>query len=574
MAVSVTRSKARRQEPAVGRPAALPEPPASATATVMRNSLAGSVWTVVSRLTGLVKAIVVGAVLGATYLGNTYQSINSLPNLVFYQLLAGSLFASLLVPPLVRYVDEGDHLRAQRFVRGFLGSLLLIAGVVSGILVAVGPVIIRLLTAGVPDRATAAAQARVGWLLLVMFVPQVSLYVIAGIGAAAMNARGRFALAAGAPALESLGMIAVLIAAGLLFGTGSEIAHVPHGQLLLLGLGTTAAVGLHAACQWGGARASGLTMIPSAGWRDPEVRRIVRRIVPTLGFTGLAALQIFAVMVVANRVQGGFVAFQLALNFFYLPTAIVTWPTARALLPQLSRLHHAGHGRSFRGELLRGVTVASFLTVPIAAAYVALSFPLAHALAFGRLGEGGAWRLTALSLASLAPGVVGETWFILGTYAFYARHDVRSPLRSMAIRVGVSLTLMAGAWLTGRGAAVLVLLGLSLSIGSLVGAAHIAWRLRAILPRTGFPLVAPLARTVAASLVMVVPAYLTTLAFRGLPETKPSQLLAVIAATLVGTAVFLGVQTVWRAPELAWLKSGMLRKRLPSGSRLSRGGRR
>src|SRR6266508_813995 len=545
MAVSVTTSNARRHEPAVGRPAALPEPPASATATVMRNSLAGSVWTVVSRLTGLVKAIVVGAVLGATYLGNTYQSINSLPNLVFYQLLAGSLFASLLVPPLVRYVDEGDHLRAQRFVRGFLGSLLLIAGVVSGILVAVGPVIIRLLTAGVPDRATAAAQARVGWLLLVMFVPQVSLYVIAGIGAAAM-----------------------------LFGTGSEIAHVPHGQLLLLGLGTTAAVGLHAACQWGGARASGLTMIPSAGWRDPEVRRIVRRIVPTLGFTGLAALQIFAVMVVANRVQGGFVAFQLALNFFYLPTAIVTWPTARALLPQLSRLHHAGHGRSFRGELLRGVTVASFLTVPIAAAYVALSFPLAHALAFGRLGEGGAWRLTALSLASLAPGVVGETWFILGTYAFYARHDVRSPLRSMAIRVGVSLTLMAGAWLTGRGAAVLVLLGLSLSIGSLVGAAHIAWRLRANLPRTGFPLVAPLARTVAASLVMVVPAYLTTLAFRGLPETKPSQLLAVIAATLVGTAVFLGVQTVWRAPELAWLKSGMLRKRLPSGSRLSRGGRR
>jgi putative peptidoglycan lipid II flippase len=540
----------------------------------MRNSLAGSVWTVVSRLTGLVKAIVVGAVLGVTYLGNTYQSINSLPNLVYYQLLAGSLFASLLVPSLVRYVDEGDHLQAQRFVRGFLGSLLLIAGMVSGILVAVGPVIIRLLTAGVPDRATAAAQARVGWLLLVMFVPQVSLYVIAGIGAAAMNARGRFALAAGAPALESLGMIAVLIAAGLLFGTGGEITHVPHGQLLMLGLGTTAAVGLHAACQWGGARACGLTMIPSAGWRDPEVRRIVRRIVPTLGFTGLAALQIFAVMVVANRVQGGFVAFQLALNFFYLPTAIVTWPTARALLPQLSRLHHAGHGRSFRGELLRGVTVASFLTVPIAAAYVALSFPLAHALAFGRLGEGGAWRLTALSLASLAPGVVGETWFILGTYAFYARHDVRSPLRSMAIRVGVSLTLMAGAWLAGRGVAVLVLLGLSLSVGSLVGAAHIAWRLRANLPRTGYPLVAPLARTVAASVVMVVPAYLTTLAFRGLPETKPSQLLAMIAATLVGTGVFLGVQTVWHAPELAWLKSGMLRRRWPSGSRLRRGGPR
>jgi putative peptidoglycan lipid II flippase len=571
MAVSATRS--RRKERSVGAwRAAPPEPPASASAAVMRNSLAGSVWTVVSRLTGLGKAVVVGAVLGATYLGNTYQSINSLPNLVYYQLLAGSLFASLLVPPLVRYVDEGDHVRAQRFVQGFLGSLLLVAAVVSGILVAAGPVIIRLLTAGVPNRATAAAQGHVGWLLLVMFVPQISLYVIAGAGAAAMNARGRFALAAGAPALESLGMIAVLIAAGVLFGTGTDIAHVPERQLLLLGLGTTSAVGLHAACQWWGARASGLTMIPGAGWRDPEVRQVVRRILPTLGFTGLAALQIFAVMVVANRVQGGFVAFQLALNFFYLPTAVVTWPTARALLPQLSRLHHAGHGRSFRGELLRGVTVASFLTVPIAAAYIALSFPLAHALAFGRLGEGGAWRLMALSLASLAPGVIGETWFILGTYAFYARHDARSPLRSMAIRVGVSLSLMVAAWLSARGAVVLVLLGLSLSAGSLVGAAHIAWRLRARLPRTGFPLLGSLARTMVASLVMVVPAYLTTLAFRGLPRTKPSQLLAMVAATLVGAVVFVGVQAAWRAPELQWLRSGLLRRPPPSGSGPRRGG--
>ena len=96
-------------------------------------------------------------------------------------------------------------------------------------------------------------------------------------------------------------MIAVLVTAGILFGTGTGILEVSNQQLLLLGLGTTSAVGAHAVCQWWGARSSGLTMIPGAGWRSPEVRQVLHRIVPTLGFTGLAALQLFAVMVVAAR---------------------------------------------------------------------------------------------------------------------------------------------------------------------------------------------------------------------------------------------------------------------------------
>jgi putative peptidoglycan lipid II flippase len=531
-----------------------------ASGTVLRNSVAGSIWTVVSRLTGLGRAMVVGAVLGATYLGNTYQAVNSIPNLIYYQLLAGSLFASLLVPPLIRHVDSGDRERAAALVTGFLGTLLLVATMVAATVVAVGPVVVRILALGVPDRTVATAQSRVGWLLLVMFAPQILLYVVAGTGAAVMNAHGRFALAAAAPTLESIGMIAVLGTAAVLFGTGAEITHVSAPQLALLGVGTTSAVALHAACQWCGARSVGVTLLPRVGWPDPEVRRILRRIAPTLAFTGLAALQVFALMVVASRVRGGLVAFQLALNFFYLPTAVVTWPLARAVLPQLSRLHQAGDGRGFRDELLRSVAVASFITVPIAAAYLALSFPLAHALAFGQLARSGGARLTALSLASLAPGVVGETWFTLGTYAFYARHDARAPLRSMVVRVGISLCLMAVAW-HARGQAVLVLLGLSLSTGSLVGALDIGRRLRAAgLPRTEFSLPRSLARTLAGSLLMVAPAYLTTLVLQCLPGSKLTQLTTMLAAAVVGLAVFFGAQTAWRAPELGWLRSGLVRK--------------
>jgi putative peptidoglycan lipid II flippase len=525
----------------------------------MRNSLAGSVWTVVSRLTGLGKALTIGAVLGATYLGNTYQAINALPNLVFYQLLAGSLFVSLLVPPLSGHLDRGDRSGSRVLVQGFLGSVLLVGVLASAVLVAAGPLIMRLLTLGVADPATGAGQRRVGWLLLVMFVPQVLFYIVAGTGAAVMNAHGRFALAAAAPALESLGMIAVLVTAGALFGTGTGILQVSDQQLLLLGLGTTGAVGAHAACQWWGARSSGLTMIPGAGWRNPEVRQVLRRIIPTLGFTGLAALQVFVMMIVASKVSGGLVAFQLALNFFYLPIAVVTWPVARALLPQLSHLHRTGDRRQFGNELLRGVVVASFVTIPVAAVYAALAAPLAQALAFGQLGSGGGWKLTALSLASLSLGVVGETWFILGTYAFYARQDVRSPVRSMVVRVVVALSLMAVAWLS-RGSNVLVTLGLALSVGSLVGAAHIGWQLRDTLPRTDLWLPRSLIRTLVASLVMVAAARVTLWALGGLPNTKPAQLLAILLAALVGGAVFLAVQAAWHAPELGWLRSGLVRR--------------
>lgn len=526
----------------------------------MRNSIAGSIWTAVSRLTGLGKVVAVGGVLGATYLGNTYQAVNSLPNLIYYQLLAGSLFSSLLVPPLVGHIDLGHRRQARRFVSGFLGSVLLLAAAASVALVALGPLVMHLLTLGVADHATAAAQRRVGWLLLVMFVPQISFYLIAGTGAAVMNAYGRFALAAAAPALESLGMIAVLISVGVIFGTGIGIIGVSGHMLLLLGFGTTAAVALHAGCQWWGARSSGLAMIPSAAWHDPEVRRTLRKIVPTLGFTGLAAFEIFATMVVANKVAGGNVAFQLALNLFFLPMAVVTWPMARALLPQLARLHHAGDGRRFRDELLRAVTVASFVTVPITVAYLGLSGPLAHVLAFGQLARGSGPQLMALSLVSLAPGVVAETWFTLGTYAFYAQQDVRSPLRSMAVRVGVFLIVISLAWRT-QGPAVLVILGLAYSLGTAFGTLHMAWRLRSRLPRTEFSLLRPLARTVLASLIMIVPAYLTTLALSGLPSTKLAQFVTISTTALVGIAVFLGVQALWRAPELGWLKGAVARGR-------------
>ena len=74
-----------------------------------RDSLVVGGCTAVSRATGVVRVVVVGAVLGPTYFGNTFQLTNSLPNLIYYGFLAGSLFSSLLVPALVHHIDRADR---------------------------------------------------------------------------------------------------------------------------------------------------------------------------------------------------------------------------------------------------------------------------------------------------------------------------------------------------------------------------------------------------------------------------------------------------------------------------------
>ncbi len=192
---------------------------------VVRNALSVALWTIVSRVTGFVRAAVIAGVLGPTYLGNTYQATNTIPNLTFY-FLTGSLFVTLLVPPLVAHVDLDEREASGRLAGGFLGTAMAVLGAMAVATVLGAPLVLGLLTSGVSSSATAAAQLKVGWVLIAIFMPQVLLYAIAGTSSAVLNAHGRFALAAAAPALENLGIIATLIASGLVFGTGATLASV------------------------------------------------------------------------------------------------------------------------------------------------------------------------------------------------------------------------------------------------------------------------------------------------------------------------------------------------------------
>jgi putative peptidoglycan lipid II flippase len=553
-----------------GEPAARPVPAGAPDLTdhelalptgAVGDSVVVASWTLVSRATGFVRVAVTAAVLGPTFLGNTYQATNLLPNIIYYGLLAGSLVSSLLVPALVGHIDARDRAACERLAGGALGLALLGVVVVVPLALLVAPWLIELGTLGSPAATVAGQQAVLARWFLLMLLPQVALYAVVACSLAVMNAHRRFALGAAAPAVENLGCIAVLVACGALYPATASL-DIPTGELLLLGCGTTGAVLLHAATQWFGAHRVGVALYPRAGWRDGEVRALGRRSVPALAQAALDAVQLVAVLVVVNRVAGGVVAYQLAANFFFLPIALGATPVALSLLPRLSRLHRAGAHAVFRDTAVRGLRFAVFLSVPAAVVLAVLAPLLAAASSFGRMDQLGGELLVTTALVVLAPGVVGQTVYLVATYSCYSRDDTRSPLRSMVLKTVVCLVAL-GVAVTVDGPAVVAVAGLGVSVAAVVAAVHCVVILDRGLPATAERLVPALLRALAAAAVMAVP---LAVAARLLAHVEGhlAALGGAVGACLVAGACYLGVARLLRAPEAAWLLGAVLRRPTPA----------
>ena len=551
------RSPSRRVPPSRGEPV---PPPADAggSSRAAADSVTVAAWTVVSRVTGLVRIAAIGAVLGPTLLGNTFQFTNALPNLIYYGLLAGSLFTSLLVPALVHHVDERDRGACERLAGGFLGTTLLALAVVLPVAVALAPSLLALTAPG--HGVLGAAQADMARLLFLLFAPQVFCYAVVGTASATMNAHRRFGLAAAAPALENIGIVAVLAVAAVVMGPRAATGRVSTGELVLLGLGTTAAVAAHAALQWWGARRAGVSLRPLAGWRNPEVTTIIRRALPSLGQAGLLALQVVALLAAANRARGGVVGFQLALSFVYLALAVGVTPVALGMLPWLSRLFVQGRPALFHDAFVRSLGLALFVALPACVGCVVLAPHLARFVTVGRMATDAGVGMVAASLGALAAAVVGQAVFTLCSYAFYAQKNTRAPLVAAGTQVAVCLTGTGLAVVFLNGAALLGGLGAAYSAGTLAGAVCM-WRLlRGRISSGSARLLPSLARTGAAAALMAGPAWLAAHWVSSSAGGRLGTALAVLAGSGVGVAVFAAVSAALRAPELRWLVSSVGRR--------------
>jgi putative peptidoglycan lipid II flippase len=516
--------------------------------SVAGNSATVAGWTVISRATGFLRVVAIAAVLGPTYFGNAFQGMNLLPNAA-YELLAGGLISAIIVPAMVVRLDRRDPGAVERLAGGFLGALLVVFSAAALLLVAAGPLVPRLLMAGVTDPEALRLQQRLGWLLLVLVVPQLLCYGVVGTAAAVQNAHGRFALAAAAPVIENLGVVVTVLVSAVMFGSGLDLQQVTTAQVVWLGAGATLSVLVHAGVQWWGAWRCGVRLVPRAGWRDPDVRQLAKVARPSLGIASLLGLRYLGILVVAGSVPGGVVAFTMAVNFFNLPVALGAKPVAAALLPALSRQVRRGLA-SFREELTRGLGLAFLVTVPAAVGLVLLAPPIARAAAFGEMAGATGVQLITISLAFVGLGVLGETAFIVSTPASYALGDARRPLMATLVRTAVtlpgmvlSLVLLDGPW-------ILAGLGTALSLGDLA-AGGLLWRwLVARMPAATESAARSLGRSLLSALLALVPVAAVLGVFEVTVAGQFAHVATLVVAGLIAATVYLTAQWALGAPEL------------------------
>lgn len=521
-------------------------------------------WTFVSRVTGLIRIVVAGATLGPTFFANIFQATNTLPNLT-YNLFAGSLIPALVVPSLVEALDREGLAAARRLGRSLLGVALLGFGAASAVVICAGPLLVRLLTFGISDGQDAAQAQWQAWVLLLLVVPQIILYGVAAIGVAAQNARRRFALAAAAPAVENVGLIVTLLVAAAWLGSGSRTSTVSGTYLLVLGIGSTLSVVAHAGTQLFGAARAGMSLWPTWRRRDPAVRQIIRRGIPTLGNATVDAGWYLAVVLAASPVPGGVVAMQIGMKLYNVPLALTGRAVGTVLMPRLAQLRVRGSRELFRDTYIRGLSSTWLVAVPSAVALVLFAHPISQLLAFGEFAQPGAITLVAVAVASLGLALVGRATYEIAQQACYARLDTRSPLLGGVIQAVTALAGVAAAVVLFDGTAALAALGIAVTFGSFVQAVVVDRAARRDMFGLEVRAWGALRQDLVASIVTVGPAALLARLVTDVVGGRAGLLAGVALGCLVAMAGYAAVLVALRAPARVGIRHRETRGVAPSG---------
>jgi putative peptidoglycan lipid II flippase len=401
--------------------------------------------TLLSRVTGFARVLVVTAVLGRGVLGDTYETANTVPNLLFELVAAGALQA-VLVPTMVEVLDRDGRAAAERLAGAVLGCLASLLGAVVAMAAVAAPWIMRAFTSGT-DHATYDAKIELGTLFLWFFLPQVIFYAIGLVATAVLNSEERFNIPAVAPAVNNLVVLATYALFWFLRDGAPPSLELTTTEKWVLAGGTTLGVLAFTLLPAVAVVRSGFHLRPRLDWRDPTVRTVGRRGAWAGGQLAMANVLLAAVLVLANGVAGGVVTWVFAYAFFLLPFALFAVPVATTMFPSLARSHQGGRPTELGAALGRGVRATVVLLVGAAAALAALAWPIVRIAAFGDARAGGLAPL-AHAVVAFAPGLAGYGLVYLLTRASYAVDDARTPFLATVAGtvIGVVAMIVAAEW--------------------------------------------------------------------------------------------------------------------------------
>lgn len=524
-----------------------------------RASILIGAGTIVSRLTGFLRAIVLVTAVGATTgAGNAFAIANQLPNNI-YAIISTGLLSAVVVPQIVKATAHQDGGRAFVSKLFTLGAVALFVVTVAATIAAPG--LVQLYAPDFPAEQQALATAFAYWCL-----PQIVFYGLYALVGEALNARGVYGPFTWAPIVNNLVSIAGFGAFIVVFGPVSAVDAWTADMIALLAGTATLGIVIQAAILFAFWRRTGLSVRPDFRWRGVGLGQIGR----LAGWTFLMVVAGQLAGLVQSRILSeaaedypGAMVSQNAWLLFMLPYSIIVLSIGTPYFTRLSQHAAAGRDDEVRADIGSSIRVLGLFVVAATAALAVASVPASRIFTANTDEARAAAGVLLCFLVCLVPLAV----LFVVQRTFYAYDDTRTPFVFTVVQCALvaATAMIAQALLPVEHLAAGIALGQSAaSIVQVVIATVLLHRRLGGIGTASW--LASLGRFVLAAIPAAGAGWGVFLLLGGESGwTTADKLLGALGAAVIGSvvlAVYLGILAVFRAPELA-PAVGMLRRFLP-----------
>lgn len=493
--------------------------------TLLRSAATVSGLTLASRITGLVRDVLIARAFGAGPLTDAFWVAFRIPNLL-RRLFAEGAFSQAFVPILgaARAERSDDEIRQLLDRVALVLTLALMTVTALGMVAA--PWVVSAMASGLREAQRAGDFQSAVWMTRTMF-PYIVCMSLVAFASGVLNTWRRFAVPAFTPVLLNLAMI----------GAALWLAPRFDPPIHALAVGVLAGGVAQLAVQWAALARLGLAprlmLRVRAAWRDSTVQRVLRQMAPATLGVSVAQLSLLINTNIASWLAPGSVTWlSFADRLMEFPTALLGVALGTVLLPSLSRAHAEGSADEYSALLDWGLRLVLLLGLPAALGMMLLADGLVATLFHYGAFQAADVDQTRLAVMAYAVGLVGLLGIKILAPGFYARQDIRTPVKiAVAVLVATQLlNVVLVPQLAHAGLALAIGLGACLNTLALLAGLR---RRGAYRPGPGWP--AFVLRVAVALAVMAVPLALAGqrldwLAMQQTPVLRALWLAAVVAA--------------------------------------------
>ncbi|MHA7850715.1 murein biosynthesis integral membrane protein MurJ [Roseovarius sp.] len=394
---------------------------------LLSGVLTVSGWTLLSRVLGFVRDVLIANYLGPGALMDAFVAAFRLPNM-FRRFFAEGAFNAAFVPMFSKkYESHEDH---EQFASQALSGLALVLMTLTGLSMIFMPALVWATAEGFAGDARFDLTVEFGRIVF----PYILFISLAALFSGVLNAAGRFAAAAAAPVLLNVMLVAAMVFAAQ---TGGAVAQALVWTIPFAGIAQLALV-------WNAARRAGFRILPTRPRWTPDMARLVRIAIPAALAGGVMQVNLLVGQQVASNYDKAVSWLYSADRLYQLPLGVVGIAVGIVLLPDLSRRLKVDDQSGAREAYSRAAEISLALTVPCAVALVAVPLPLVSVLF-----ERGAFTTDDTAATALAVAIygLGLPAFVLQKILqplFFAREDTKSPFRYAVVAMIVNAALAVG----------------------------------------------------------------------------------------------------------------------------------